>query len=176
MVFQTQVPHLTQFHTLQILPISNTSHFSQDSADSGHRSAKTAIGNPIHCFGAFTVKINLTGDGETPRPVTTLIHVLESLQQAVISSASQRELGMLHDGYPHSRENSVTSQGVADPSPAQREAELEAIMAECRKVFDGVCRVMKGPPCHFVLKEGAIPEKFRGSRHVSETLKEPFKE
>jgi hypothetical protein len=125
---------------------------------------------------AFTVKINLTGDGETPHPVTTLIHVLESLQQAVISSASQRELDMLHDGYPHSRENSVTSQGVADPSPAQREADLEALMAECRKVFDGVCRVMKGPPCHFVLKEGAIPEKFRGSRHVSEPLKEPFKE
>ncbi len=105
---------------LDAIPHSTyTSYFNHITFQPG-RSEKTAIGNPIHCFGAFTVKINLTGDGETLRPVTTLIHVLESLQQAVISSASQRELGMLYDGCPHSRENSMTSQGVADPSPAHQ--------------------------------------------------------
>ncbi|KZS04174.1 Uncharacterized protein APZ42_032919 [Daphnia magna] len=63
------------------------------------KSAKTVIGNPIHCFGVFTAKINWTGDGGTPPPVTTSIHVLENLQQAVIISATQQKMGMLHGGY-----------------------------------------------------------------------------
>ena len=34
----------------------------------------------------------------------------------------------------------------------------------------------KKPPCHFFLKEGAIPVKIRGSRPVSEPLRSPFRD
>jgi hypothetical protein len=49
-------------------------------------------------------------------------------------------------------------------------------MAELPRVFNGVCRVMTGPPCHFFLKEGAVPVKIRGSRPVSEPLQAPFRD
>ncbi|KAI9555012.1 putative uncharacterized protein K02A2.6-like [Daphnia sinensis] len=91
---------------LDAIPHSTyTSHFKHIPLQPG-KSAKTAIGNPIHCFGVFRAKIKWTGDGGTPRSVTTSIYVLENLQQAVINSATQQKLGMLHDGYPHTRVNS----------------------------------------------------------------------
>ena len=49
-------------------------------------------------------------------------------------------------------------------------------MAAVLRVFDGVCRVMTRPPCHFFLKEGAVPVKIRGSRPVSEPLRAPFQD
>jgi hypothetical protein len=76
---------------------------------------------------------------------------------------------MLHIKYPHARINHITSRPTFQPSEAQKEADLATLMAEVPRVFDGVCRVMAGPPCHFVLKEGAVPVKIRGSRPFGTT-------
>lgn len=83
---------------------------------------------------------------------------------------------MLHDSYPHARVNHISSSDLLIPSDAQKEADLASLMAEFPKVFDGVCRIMDGPPCHFVLHEDAVPVKLRGSRPISEPLKAPFRE
>ena len=83
---------------------------------------------------------------------------------------------MLHIKYPHARINHITSRPTFQPSEAQKEADLESLMAEVQRVFDGVCRVMAGPLCHFVLKEGAVPVKIRGSRPISKPLRVPFRD
>ena len=49
-------------------------------------------------------------------------------------------------------------------------------MDEFPRVFDGQCRPMKGPPCHFELKEGATPVTMRGSRPVAVPLMPKLKE
>jgi hypothetical protein len=116
---------------------------------------------------------SLLADGVS-REVATILYVLEDLQQPVLCSETQRKLGMLHTKYPHARINHITSRPTFQPSEAQKVADLASLMAEVPRVFDGVCRVIAGPPCHFVLKEGAVPMKIRGSRPISEPLQLPF--
>jgi hypothetical protein len=41
---------------------------------------------------------------------------------------------------------------------------FRVLMVGCPSIFDGVCRLMRGPPCHFQLKEGAVPSAIRGFR------------
>jgi hypothetical protein len=79
---------------------------------------------------------------------------------------------MIHDGYSLARVNQVYSRSTA----TQMKKNLDQLMAEHPRVFDGVCRIMTRPPCYFHLKEGAIPTKIRRSRPVSEPLKRPLKE
>ena len=98
------------------------------------------------------------------------------LMTPVLCTATQRQLGMLHDGYPHARVNQLSTMVSPMPTATQKQADLESIMADFPKVFDGVCRVMDGPPCHFVLHDDAVPVKLRGSRPISEPLKLPFRE
>ena len=138
--------------------------------------AKTATGSTINCPGTFAAVIDWPSDDGTSRPVSVTVHVLENLQQPVLCTATQRQLGMLHDGYPHARINQLTTLTSPLPTSAQKQADLESIMADFPKVFDGVCRVMDGPPCHFVLHDDAVPVKLRGSRPISEPLKLPFRE
>jgi hypothetical protein len=83
---------------------------------------------------------------------------------------------MLHSKYPHARINHISSTSTFQPSEEQKKADLSFLMAEVPRVFDGVCRVMTGPPCHFFLKEGAVPVKILGSRPVSEQLRSPFRD
>ena len=61
------------------------------------------------------------------------------------------------------------------PLDSQKQADLAALMEEKPRVFDGVCRIMARPPCHFVLKDGAVPVKIRGFRPVSKPLRIPFR-
>ena len=110
------------------------------------------------------------------RPVTTTLYILEDLQRPVLCSKTQRKLGMLHTKYPHARINHISSTPTSQPSEEQKKADLASLMGEVPLVFDGVCRVMTGPPCHLFLKEGAVPVKIRGSRPVSEPLRGPFKD
>jgi hypothetical protein len=49
-------------------------------------------------------------------------------------------------------------------------------MTKFHVIFDGVCRPMKGPPCHFVLKADATPVSMRGSRPVAVTLMQKLKD
>jgi hypothetical protein len=79
---------------------------------------------------------------------------------------------MVHDGYPKAKVNTLKHH----PSPTKKKADLAGLMDEHPRVFDGVCRVMSGPPYHFSLKDGATPVKMHGSRPVSEPLKKPFRE
>ncbi len=83
---------------------------------------------------------------------------------------------MLHTKYSHARINNISSTSTYQPSEEQKKADLVTLMAEVPRVFDGVCRVMNGPPCHFFLKEGAVPVKIHGSRPVSEPLLAPFRD
>lgn len=57
-----------------------------------------------------------------------------------------------------------------EPSREQRNQNLQALLTEFKEVFNGVCRPMVGPPCHFTSREGATPVAIRGSRQVSELL------
>ena len=105
-------------------------------------------------------------------PVATTIHVLRDLQQPVLSKASQKLFGMLPAQYPHSY---VLAAVMPPPLPASTPIDdviptLRVLMEECLLIFDGVCRPMRGPPCHFQLKEGAVPSAIRGSRPISVPL------
>jgi hypothetical protein len=83
---------------------------------------------------------------------------------------------MLHTKYPHACINHISSTSTYQPPEEQKKADLASLMAEVPRVFDGVCRVITGPPCHFFLKEGAVPVKIHGSRPVSEPLQAPFRD
>ena len=135
-----------------------------------------AFGSEINCLGSFKATIDWKADDGISRPVPTTIHVLENLQQPVLCTATQRNLGMLPVKYPHARLHSISADYQFEPSESQKETDLAAIMAEVPRVFDGVCRIMAGPPCHLALKDGAIPVKIRGSRPISEPLKAPFRD
>jgi hypothetical protein len=65
----------------------------------------------------------------------TTIRVLENLQQPVLCSATQRQLGILHDSYPQARINQLSSPTSPYPSDAQKEANLTSLMAEFPKIF-----------------------------------------
>lgn len=56
-------------------------------------------------------------------------------------------------------------------STTTKKLDLQKLKAEFPVIFDGVCRPMVGPPCHFVLKEDATPVSIRGSLPVSIPLK-----
>ena len=161
---------------LDAIPQSLYRHQFSDVPLRPSAAAKTAIGNTINCLGSFTATIDWAADDDTSRPAAAVIRVLEDLQQAVLCSDTQRLLGMLHDDYPHARVNHISPAHSVDPSTTEKEADLAALMAEFPTVFDGICRVMDGPPCHFVLRDDAVPVKIRGSRPISEPLKAPFRE
>lgn len=79
---------------------------------------------------------------------------------------------MVHDGYPRAKVSVLRSHLLL----AKKKTDLSGLMDEYPHVFDGICRVMSGPPCPFSLKEGATPIKMHGSRPVSEPLKKPSRE
>jgi hypothetical protein len=134
--------------------------------------AQTATESPIPCMGTFQATIDWPKDINPSSPELTTVHVLKKLKQAVICTKTQQKLGMIYDGYFLARVNQVYTR----PTPKQMKKDFDQLMAEHPRVFDGVCRIMTGPPCHFHLKEGAIPTKIRGLRPVSEPLKQPLKE
>jgi hypothetical protein len=138
--------------------------------------ARTAIGNAITCVGSLAATIDWLADDGLSRTVATTLYELEDLQQPVLCSETQRKLGMLHTKYPHARINHISSTSTSQPSEEQKKEDLSSLMAEVPRVFDGVFRVMSGPPCRFVLKEGAVPVKIRGSRPISEPLRIPFRD
>ncbi|KZS10058.1 TE: Reverse transcriptase [Daphnia magna] len=62
---------------------------------------------------------------------------------------------------------------VTASTPAKRvrmEHDLNQLKADFPRIFDGTCRPMKGPPCHFQLMEGATPIAMRGTWPVSVPL------
>jgi hypothetical protein len=59
---------------------------------------------------------------------------------------------------------------VINLTEERKNEDRKILTADFPHIFDGVCRPMVGPACHFELKEGAVPVTFRGSRPVSEPL------
>ena len=128
----------------------------------------TATGEQIDNLGFFKANIGWQS-GNDVREVTTNFHVLTDLRQPIISKDTQRRLGMLPTGYPNQVFH-VHATEDAGPSEAQKQADLQKLIAEFPQICDGVCRPMAGPPCHFELKPDAIPMAIRGSRPVAEPL------
>ncbi|XP_046449296.1 uncharacterized protein LOC124197793 [Daphnia pulex] len=58
----------------------------------------------------------------------------------------------------------------------RKAADLKNFMTDFRVIFDGVCRPMKGPPCHFELNTDATPVPMRGSRPVAVPLMQKLKD
>jgi hypothetical protein len=52
----------------------------------------------------------------------------------------------------------------------RKKENLNQLTAVHPHIFDGICRPMASPACHFELKEGAIPAAIHGSRPVSVPL------
>lgn len=111
--------------------------------------------------------------------MSSTVHVLCGLKQPVLSKSSQIALGILHADYPHHHFALVAVEQrvrlpspVLDPPPSDtiRDADLKSLIAEFPAIFDGVCRPMTGPVCHFKLKDGATPFALRGSRPVAVPL------
>lgn len=96
----------------------------------------------------------------------TTIHVLHNLQQPGLSKETQKQLGILPADYPHWRVYSASPH----PTEQQKGENFRCLMAAHPLIFDGVCRPMAGPPCHFTLVEGATPSAMRGSRQVAVPL------
>ena len=65
---------------------------------------------------------------------------------------------------------------TAGRSNEAKENTLKKLMANFPKTFDGECRAMKGPLCHFRLVDGATPTAIRGSRPVAEPFLPRLKE
>jgi hypothetical protein len=107
-------------------------------------------------------------------PVATSIHVLQDLQQPVVSKETQKKLGMLPAQYPHScvLASIPSSESSAPDYPESPviQSTLIGLMSEVPSIFDGVCRPMRGAPCHFQLKDDAVPSSIRGSRPISVPL------
>ena len=145
-------------------------------------SPETATGSPIVNDGTFTATLNWKADDNERRPVTTTVHVLQDLKQAVLSKSSQQKLGMLPESYPHARLSTLSSPAITNvetdsipassllfphllsrlmPAPRKvaalepgvtgerKAADLKHFTTTFQVIFDGVCRQMKGPPCHF---------------------------
>ena len=126
----------------------------------------TAVGRPIISLGVFQATIDWIFRNKVSRSIDTNIHVLRELKQPVLSKNSQQALHMLPPGYPHTCINLVTEAVTAD----RQKADLERLMGEFPNIFDGQCRPMSGPPCHFQLIDGVTPAAMRGSRLVSVPL------
>ncbi|KZR98357.1 Uncharacterized protein APZ42_006266, partial [Daphnia magna] len=124
--------------------------------------AVTATGDAITSYSTFQATITV-GPVNGGTPVLTTIHVLENLQQPVLSKDTQKKLGILPLDYPHWRVQQVTTY----PTDLEKANRLKSLMAAHPLIFDGICRPMVGPPCHFQLADGAIPSAMRGSRPVS---------
>ncbi|XP_045025183.1 uncharacterized protein LOC123469907 [Daphnia magna] len=124
----------------------------------------TAVGSPIVNVSVFSTLIEWTTNDKNSCSLSTNVHVLRELKQPVLSKKSQQALGMLPSGYPHIRVGSVAH---TPPSASQRQADLRQLMSEQPKIFDGACRPMTEPPCHFQLVKNAKPVAMRGSRPVS---------
>ncbi|EFX74881.1 hypothetical protein DAPPUDRAFT_251167 [Daphnia pulex] len=85
---------------------------------------------------------------------------------------------MLPSQYPHAcvlavvTPPSLTATApMSDVMPALRE-----LTAECPLIFYGVCRAMRGPPCHFQLKEDAVPSAVYESRSIDLPLMPKLKQ
>lgn len=103
------------------------------------------------------------GPSDSCTRVLTTIHVLKNLQQPVLSKYTQKKLGILLLSYLHWRVHITT----AEATDFQKAEKLKSLMAPHPLIFDGVCRPMVGPPCHFQLAEGAVPLAMRGSQPVA---------
>ena len=135
--------------------------------------AETATGNPIKSLGSFTASVDWGADDGKSRPVKSTIHVLEDLIQPVLSKETQLKIGMIPPDYPHTRVQKIQQRG--HPSEDQKTADLDKLIAEHPKVFDGICRKMDCEPVHLTLREGTVPVQVRGCRKVAEPLMEMFK-
>jgi len=132
--------------------------------------SKTAVGTPIIAVGKFTDNLTWRDDKGKQRSSQRGIHVLEDLKKPVLSKQSQKHLGMLHEDYPHTSVNQLSQ--LPSPNVIAKEIEnrpavatlssspsetwkgdltLKELMARSPIIFDGECRPMKGPPCHFRL-------------------------
>lgn len=58
----------------------------------------------------------------------------------------------------------------ARPTQEQMMRDLQQLKDEFPRIFDGKCRPMVGPPCHFEVIKDAVPVAMRGSRPVAEPL------
>ncbi|KAI9550285.1 hypothetical protein GHT06_004929 [Daphnia sinensis] len=150
--------------------------------------AITAIGSPIVSRGTFKATIRWpTGYNSNSKSINTTFHVLQNLKQPILSKKTQKALGMLPAGYPHESINAITKEEqrkdpgsiffphlmasvVINPTEERKKEDLKKLTEEFPRIFDGVCRPMVGPACHFKLKEGAIPMAIRGSCPVAGPL------
>jgi hypothetical protein len=57
----------------------------------------------------------------------------------------------------------------------RKASDLKNFMTNFRVIFYGVCRPMKGPPCHFELKADPTPVSMRGSFTVAVSLMQKLK-
>lgn len=64
----------------------------------------------------------------------------------------------------------------ATPTLERVQRDLKQFQEEFPSIFDGQCRPMRGPPCHFEIGKGAIPRAIRGSRPVAVPLMQPLRE
>lgn len=126
----------------------------------------TAVGSPITSLGMFQATVDWIVNDTASKAIDTTIHVLRELKQPVLSKKSQQALHMLPPGYPHTYVSLVTGPVSSD----RRKVDLDRLMGEFPTIFDGKCRPMAGPPCHFQLTDGAKPVALRGSRPVSVPL------
>jgi hypothetical protein len=129
----------------------------------------TATGAPIVALGQFPA--SLVWAASSGGPVVTSVHVLQDLRQPDISKATQKKLGMLPAQYPHA---CVLAAITTSPSDVPKLPDIQSTLSELLKVvpsiFDGVCRPMRGAPCHFQLKDDVVPSSIRGSRPISVPL------
>jgi hypothetical protein len=114
----------------------------------------------------FQATVDCIVNDTVSKAIDTTIHVLRELKQPVLSKKSQQALHMLPPGYPHTYVSLVTGPVSSD----RRKVDLDRLMGEFPTIFDGKCRPMAGPPCHFQLTDGAKPVALRGSRPVSVPL------
>ena len=156
-------------------------------------SPETATGTKIRSDGTFQAKLTWNANAaDLQSTIHTTIHVLQDLQQPVLSTRSMKALGMLHSGFPHIRVNEIKINTANFPrllsrempcsgvaliitAATNKERDLEKRMSDFKIIFDGECRPMNGPPCRFELVERATPVAMRGSRPVAEPLKPRLK-
>ncbi|KZR99979.1 Uncharacterized protein APZ42_003928, partial [Daphnia magna] len=129
--------------------------------------AITATGSPIISIGTFEATIRWP-TGKKCKSIKTTFHVLQDLKQPVLSKKTQKALGMLPAGYPHESINAIKQEEPREdpgskffprpmatvginPTEERKKEDLNQLTAVHPHIFDGICRPMAGPACHFEL-------------------------
>ena len=128
------------------------------------KQAKAANGAVLKVAGTLQFKVKFR-----EVVVETVVFVIRDLEKPILSMQVLKELKLIPEGFPFEQVLAVVvPEGPKPKIITGFGPELDEVVNEFPKVFDGQCKVMKGKPYHIDLLPGAVPVNTGASRMVAE--------